>query len=352
MSRLIIASVASGLPMGPEVYQEQVSTRASSALHAGTGEEWRVDRMLVRSLRSPLPGTRRLPMGWLPEASPTARRTLGRLLYPGKAVVHRMNLELPPHPHADVVTLHDVISWRFPDETRPVRAAAEELRRAAAVICVSEFTAGEAVELLGIEPPHVIPNGVDETFLDAEPLAHEALQGLGLRRPYVLTSGGASRRKNLTALAEAWPRIRQDRPDLDLALTGPEHPRRTELFADLPGVHLLGRVDDALMPGLMAAAEAVVVPSLYEGFGLPALEAMAVGTPVVAARTSSLPEVVGDGGTLVEPTPDRLVEGILHATSGATDIVEAARRGRLRAAGFTWERSVAAHAKVWASLAR
>jgi glycosyltransferase involved in cell wall biosynthesis len=349
MPRLTIASAASALPMGAQVYEEQVARRAAAAL-AAYGE-WEVGRVLVRSMRSSLPGTRRLPMGWLTTASPSARRAVGRATYPRSTVVHRTNLELPPSGQVDVVTLHDVVSWRFPDESAPVPAAAEELRRAAAVICVSAFSANEAVELLGIKEPHVVHNGVDPRYLGAQPLPAAGLRGLGIDGPYVLTVGGASRRKNLEGLAEAWPRIHAVRPDLTLVLAGPEHPRRTTLFAGLAGVRLLGRAPDDVLPGLYAAAAAVVVPSLYEGFGLPALEGMAAGVPVVAARTSALPEVVGDGGLLVEPTTEGLVEGVLHAASGEAHVALAAARGRARAAGFTWERSAAGHAAVWASVA-
>ena len=102
---------------------------------------------------------------------------------------------------------------------------------------------------------------------------------LGINGPYVLASGGASARKNLASLAEAWPHIQSSRPDLTLVLSGPEHPRRTSLFVGLANVQLVGRVDSELVPGLMASASAVVVPSHYEGFGLPALEGMAVRTP-------------------------------------------------------------------------
>ena len=101
------------------------------------------------------------------------------------------------------------------------------------------------------------------------------------------------------------------------------------------------------MPGLMASASAVVVPSLYEGFGLPALEGMAVGTPVVAANTSSLPEVVGDGGILVGSGPDEIAEGVLYAVSGDSAVESVVHQGRARAKEFTWERSLAAHADVW-----
>lgn len=333
--------------MGAQVYQEQVASRAPAAL----GPTWTVRRSVVRSLRSPLPGTARLPMGFLAGASERVRREAGRLLHPQDAVVHRMNLELPPSPYADVITLHDVVAWKYADESAPVRAAAAEARRAAAVICVSAFTASEAVDLLGIEDPYVVPNGVDARFFDAIPLSTQALAGLGISGPFVLTGGGASERKNLTGLAESWPLVQRARPELSLVLSGPPHPRRTALFAGLSGVHLVGNVDVAFVPGLMAAAEAVVVPSRYEGFGLPALEAMAVGVPLVAARTSSLPEVVGDAGILVEPDAHALAEGIVQATAGDPEVAVLVARGRARAAEFTWEVSTDRHADVWRAVA-
>lgn len=349
MPRLTIASNASALPMGAQVYEEQIASRAPAAL-AAYGD-WRVDRVRVRSLRSPLDGTHRLPMGWVTGASTRTRRIIGRAIYPRHAIVHRTNLELPPGPHLDVITLHDVVSWRFPDESPPVPAAAEEARRAAAVICVSAFSAAEAVDLLGIRDPHVVHNGVDPRYFEAQPLGEAELAAMGVRGPYVLTAGGVSRRKNLEGLADAWPIVHAARPELTLVLAGPEHPRRSELFGGLPGVRLVGRVSDTALAGLYASASAVVVPSLHEGFGLPALEGMAAGVPVVAARTSALPEVVGDGGVLVEPTTDGLVEGILYAVSGDSEVVRLAGLGRQWARGFTWEKSAAGHAAVWASLA-
>ncbi len=332
--------------MGAQAYQRQVTSRAAEAL-AATGGAWTVREHTVRSLRSPLAGDRRLPLGWLSRASASARAAVGRMLYRGDDMSHRMALELPPSPHADVATLHDVVAWRFPDESSLVPAAAEELRRSAAVICVSAFTAAEAQELLGIADPHVVPNGVDERYFDAAPLAPALLQGLGLDGPYVLHAGGAARRKNLRALAEAWPLIRRERPDLRLALAGPEHPERTALFDGQPGVHLLGRLPDELMPGLVAAAVAVAVPSLYEGFGLPVLEAMAANVPVVAANTSSLPEVAGGHAILTEPDAVAIAAGIVDATSGDSALSAMVTGGRTHAAHYTWERSAAGHARIW-----
>jgi glycosyltransferase involved in cell wall biosynthesis len=336
--------------MGAQVYQEQVAARAQAALDETAKAPWTVRRVIARSMRSPLAGTRRLPLARVTRADPRVRRMIGRMLYGTDAVTHRMNLELPPASGADVVTLHDVVAWRFPDESAPVAAAPEELRRAAAVICVSEFTAQEARDLLGLEGVHVIPNGVDEHFFDAVPLPAADLAALGLPERFVLHAGGAAQRKNLEALATAWPTVRRERPGLSLVLSGPPHPRRRDLFAGLEGAVLAGRLPDDVMPRVLASAQAVVVPSTYEGFGLPALEAMAARVPVVAAATSSLPEVVGDGGLLVAPHAAAIAEGLLAVTSGDKAVDRMIAVARARADEFTWERCVAAHARVWTSV--
>jgi glycosyltransferase involved in cell wall biosynthesis len=348
---LTIATTATAVPMGAQAYEHEVSSRASAALDtlSGPGEQWEVRHAVARSLRSPLPGTVRLPMGWLSGAGTRARAAVGRAVHARSGLVHRMSLELPPAP-TEVVTLHDVVAWRFPDESAPVPAAVEELRRAAAVVCVSQFTASEAVDLLGVRDPHVVPNGVEPVYFRAEPLDPERLAGLGVRGPYVLTTGGASERKNLAALADAWPVVHAARPELTLVLTGPPHERRTALFGRLPGVVMTGRIPAETLPRLYAGADVVAVPSLVEGFGLPALEGMAAGVPVVASNRSSLPEVVGDGGLLVEPTGPALAAGILDALTGGSDIAEVAERGRQRARRFTWEASALGHARVWRSV--
>lgn len=343
MPQLTIATTASAAPMGAQVYEREIVARAGTVL----GPDWAVRELTVRSLRSPLAGNRRLPMGWLAGASARSRRSAGRVLYRRGEVVHRMGLTLPPAPGPEVITIHDAVAWRFPDEAPPIGSAAEEARRAAAVICVSEFSADEVSEVLGVDRPHVVYNGVDPRYGSAEPLPGDRRRELGIEHRYVLHAGGASARKNLEALAGAWPMIHSAHPDVRLVLSGPPHERRDRLFGRLPGTVLVGRLPDAAMPGLVAGAAVVVVPSLYEGFGLPALEAMAAGVPVVAAETSSLPEVVGGDGTLVPPTAQGVADGVVWALSGDGEIAARVARGRERAAEFTWERSAAGHAEVW-----
>lgn len=347
MPQLTIATTATAAPMGAQVYEREIAARAGTVL----GPDWAVRELTARSLRSPLTGNRRLPMGWLAGASASSRRGVGRMLYRRGQVVHRMGLTLPPAPGREVITIHDAVAWRFPDEAPPISAAAEEARRAAAVICVSQFSADEVSEVLGIAEPHVVYNGVDPRYGTAEPLAADKRRELGIEGRYVLHAGGASARKNLKALAGAWPMVHSAHPDVTLVLSGPPHERRTRLFGRLPGSLLLGRLPDADMPGLVAGAAAVVVPSLYEGFGLPALEAMAAGVPVVAADTSSLPEVVGPDGVLVPPTAMGVADGLVWALSDDGEIAARVVRGRQRAAAFTWERSAAGHAAVWRAVA-
>ncbi|WP_238695274.1 glycosyltransferase family 4 protein [Ornithinimicrobium flavum] len=261
-----------------------------------------------------------------------------------------MDLILPPPAGPDVVTLHDVVAWEFKDESAPVAAAASELRAADAVICVSQFTAGEAERLLGLKDAVVIPNGVGEEYFSAVPLSPEQLTDVGLRQPYLLYAGGSAARKNLPGLAEAWRLVHDRLPEHSLALAGPRNRARDALFAGLPRIVHLGRLPDPLMPGLVAAAAVVVVPSLYEGFGLPALEAMAAGVPLVASNRASLPEVVGGAGTLVDPFGPSLAEGLEYAAGGGMAITAMVKKARGRATTFTWERSARQHAEVWGSL--
>ncbi len=345
-----LATIATDVPMGAQVYQEAVASRASHALDAVDDARWDVDRIIARSMRSGLPGNRRVPIGMLARMRPGARRAAGRALYPRSAIVHRMDLTLPPAPR-EVLTVHDTVAWQFPDEGTPNPAVLDEIRRAAAVVCVSQNTADDVWDLTGRTDLHVVHPGVDERFFSPPQLSSEERAELGIEGRYVLHAGGASVRKNLEGLADAWRRVQRAFPDVTLAMSGPQHPRRDVLFGSLPQVVLLGRVADELVPRLLASAEAVVVPSLYEGFGLPVVEAMAAGVPVIAARTSSLPEAAGGAAALVEPTGPGIAEGIEHVLNGSVEIERLRERGLRRAESFRWEDCVRSLARVWVDAA-
>ena len=347
MRKLTLATSATSNPMGAQRYEQEIVDGAERVVPT----DWTVRHEVFRSARSPLAGTRRVPVHWLESATPSGRRFVGRWAYGRHAdIVHRFDLALPPGPRRNVITLHDTVAWQFPDESAPIAAAKDELQSADAVICVSAFTAQDASARLGLHNATVIPNGVDRRFFDAAPLSPGVLATVGIKGPYALHAGGASRRKNLEALAGAWPIISAQFPDLSLVLAGPPHPRRTELFGTLDRAHIVGKVDDALIPGLIAGAQVVIIPSHYEGFGLPAIEAMAAGTAVVAADTSALTEVVSGAGLLCKPNAADLAEAVMQALndSAATDLLRAA--GRQRATEYSWDRCLAAHGRVWESV--
>jgi len=223
-------------------------------------------------------------------------------------------------PCGTVVTIHDLIPVTFPDYTTGWgrgfaavfrRWAALLARRAAAVITDSEYSKADVVNRLGVPPARVraIPIGIGEEFQAERHPADiaRALERYGIAAPYLLTVGNFLPHKNLVRLVEAYtalPSAERDRTRLVLAGTpmghGPARPVNRDTLAR-PGVVMPGFVAPADLPLLYAGATALVCPSLVEGFGLPVLEAMACGTPVVCARAGALPEVAADAALYIDP---------------------------------------------------
>jgi glycosyltransferase involved in cell wall biosynthesis len=244
----------------------------------------------------------------------------------------------------NVVVLHDAAALRQ-DAAFSVAyrlwhrgAGLAAARRARAVITVSEFSRGELAALAGLDPAavHVIPGGVDARFRHgADPAPARAR--LRLTRPYVLTVATADARKNLAALAPVAAALEQR--GIELAWAGDTRGHFAQSAA-VPGLRPLGYVPDALLPGLYAGAAAFVLPSRYEGFGLTCLEAMASGTPVVAADRAALPETCADAALLVDPDdPRALTDAVLAAATDGSTRERLTAAGPARAVQFTWERT-------------
>lgn len=245
----------------------------------------------------------------------------------------------------NVVVVHDVAALRHPEAYSRQYVAYQRAvlpvlaRRARLVITVSEFSRRELIEVLGVPADRirVIPEGVDERFAAAaDPEPVRARYGLG--RPYVLVVATESRRKNLEGLGPAAAALAGHGVEVVLVGTGRPYLRTAEV-----PFRRLGYVPDEDLPGLYAGALALALPSRYEGFGLPCLEAMACGTPVVAADAGALPETVGQAGLLVGPDdPDGFSQALLSLAGSEPRRQQLIAAGRARAAGFTWARAAAA----------
>lgn len=263
-----------------------------------------------------------------------------------------------------VVTVHDLTALLFPEtHTLKVRWSLlpflrRSLERAAVVVAPSEATAADLRFHFPECAPRlrVVGEGVEPVFCPGEPPAIAATRAeLDAPEGYLLYVGTLEPRKNVGTLVDAWLRLRADDPETPpLVLAGGYGwgsralaRRLARLAAE--GIRHLGRVEPEHLVRLYQAARVFAYPSLYEGFGLPPLEAMACGVPVVASDVSSLPEVVGDAGLLVDPRDAGALAAALGRVLGDPEhAAELARRGRERARGFTWEGAAAAMEAVFA----
>lgn len=272
-------------------------------------------------------------------------------------VLHAPDFVMPPTLAPSLLTIHDLSFLIYPQFAVPsmVRylstAVPRSVRRASMLLADSEATRRDLARLLHVpsERVTVVYPGVSAAFRPLPPDVYEPVRRrYGLPDEFLLFVSTLNPRKNVVRIVEAFAALIADgrRPALRLVLAGQRGWLYDEIFATIDRlqlgarVHVLDFVDDSDLPALYNAAAACVYPSLYEGFGLPALEALACGTPLVTARNSSLTEVA-EGAAMLADAED--VESIANGIARILD--DAALRARLRAAGlerakqFTWERA-------------
>lgn len=265
-----------------------------------------------------------------------------------------------------VLTVHDLAFLHVPDSFRPVERwrlrvmVPKNIARADRVLTVSEFSKQDIITHYGIPAERVVvtPNG--GTPLPAPSDFASACTRHGVRPPFVVSVGRLDRRKNLTRTLDAFAAARR-RSSLphQLVLVGlddtlsPELDERMHRAGLQESIVRTGLIPDQDLAALLKGADLMVYASLFEGFGLPVLEAMAVGCPVVTSRTSCLPEVAGDAAILVDPQDtEEIAAAIERVLTDATLRKDLSQRGRLRAARFSWRRTAERTLQVYLALAR
>ncbi len=282
-------------------------------------------------------------------------------------LIHAPTLAIPTKGSAKlVVTVHDLAFLKFPEfytarslkfHQRNAKIAAYE---ADLLIAVSNSTKRDIMTLLSVdeERVRVIYEGVD---IDEGALDHreQVLSSLNVQKPYVLFVGTLEPRKNLRRLLQAFAKSRQTANLAHrLVIVGPKGWLYEEIFKEREredlkkSVVLTDLVSDARLAVLMSEADLFIYPSLYEGFGLPPLEAMACGTPVLSSSVSSLPEVLGDAAVLVDPYDvDQMASAVINILEDEQLRTSLVEKGRQRVAQFSWDKmakeTLEAYSDVW-----
>ena len=284
-------------------------------------------------------------------------------ILPGAQLIHATTWALPATSLPLAVPVHDLAFLRAPEHFTPrgnayfSRSLERVIAEASAIIVPSQATADDCIAA-GIDAArlYVIPHGVRTRTVTDEQI-ESFRTARGLRRDYILWTGTREPRKNLLGLLRAFAILTEehdDADDLDLVLVGPagwgDDAAERELLARLGDrVHVTGRLDDDELAAAYSGARAFAFPSIWEGFGLPVLEAMAYGAPVVTSSGTCMAEVTGDVGLLADPaSPREIADRLAEAVGPAHD--ELALAGRERARTFTWSACAAAHTEVYHAL--
>lgn len=280
-------------------------------------------------------------------------------------LAHFQYVAPPLCPCPTVVTVHDISFELFPENFHPLERKRMQwlvpfsARKAAHVITVSEFSRRAIMQRYGVPEQRisVTHEGVSDNFRQARDAAWVASRTarFGLAKPYVLGVGNLQPRKNLERLLKAFARLRGAGVAWDLVLVGQTawHGQRVHaLVRDLgitDAVRFTGYLGEEELIALYRQAAVFAFPSLYEGFGLPVVEAMACGAPVLTSNAASLPEVAGDAAILVDPySENEIHDGLRRLVEDGDLRAELSARGKLQAARYSWRSTAAQTAEIYA----
>ena len=332
---------------------------------------WRGNRQHIRRLKE-IQLADRLRKRWLPlpQTLVEARGLRALSAYLNTGITHSFGTgSLPRKLDRLVLTLQDIISLKCAgelvhDKNAVERWIAAQLEDAKSITTISEFSKLEISSYFSIDESRiaVIPNGVDhERFrpLRQEELAaaDAVLHNLGISVPYILTLGGTIKRKNLANLIEAFGILKRNgKIEHKLVLAGPQQlSEDAQLAVDRNSLHddivSPGYIEDCDVRAVLGRAHVFVFPSLYEGFGLPPLEAMACGVPVASSNAASLPEVGGDAVRYFDPSDPSNISEVLYELIGDEQLWARCRTaGLARSSLFSWQRAAQRMLEVYTSL--
>ena len=334
MNVAIVSGSRSATPMGLELAEQRLIDALRTAEAA-----IKIDLRVVGG-RAARAHARSARGRWIPARPAHPRATAWR----HADLIHLIGLDLPPPRDAPfVATVHDVSCLCYDDEGSLPPWITDITQRAALLLTPSAFTAAELHEHLGVarERIRVFGGGPALDARAAIPLELKELHALGIEPPVVLRYGGYTARKNVPFLLDAWARV----PVGTLVLAGPPQPARATILArarSLERVVVLNYVPSDVLARLLRTAAVLVSPSLYEGFGLPQLEAMTAETPVVAVATPFAEEVCGGAAILVAHEPSALASAVTRVLTDRGESQRLRAAGRARAVRFTWGRAAAA----------
>jgi len=301
------------------------------------------------------------PREWRKHSTRFKRYSLGELMLLGRQA-RSLGVDIFHEPHytlptglkgRSVVTIHDLIHLKMPQFFSPAQrlyartVIGHAVRHAGAVITISQKTKNDVLETFKVreQDVEVVHLGVRPIFrkLEDRTAVERFLAAAGVKRPYVLYVGNVKPHKNIPTLLKAFAQVRTERDDLELVFVGGSCKDERSLFEQAQRLGIIGAIrdlhhvsDDELVYAYNGA-EVLVLPSLYEGFGYPVLEAMACGTPTVASTGGSLPEIAGIASLTVDPLcPEDLAQALLHVLRDPEMRRDLIAKGKINVQRFSW----------------